>query len=377
VNTQWGAVACALTMLLACLLPASGQTASGQTASYCADPGAVFKARVAYVGINDIELPGSSFSYQTCSAGRYAAGDMGVYRAPLTWSAVEQTPRHYNFSEYDQLVYALALHHVTWLPVLLQPPSFRAKHVAGRTDGILPPSNASQFGAFAAICVRRYGPNGTFWKEYPKLPRMVIHAWQIWNEPNLPSYWWPKPSPAGYTQLLKAAYKAIKHVDPTADVVSAGMPWYSSSIAAVPFLNYMFRHGALRSLTTLGFNGWSPGPEYELDRLIALRQMLDRFGARKVKLWLTEFGWAVGGPRSVYTVSSARNQARDIARFVQLVAAHRRSLELRGIIYYDWRDQPLLGRSDFFGLHTGLLTVSGQVRPALAVVVRAARMLDR
>lgn len=38
---------------------------------------------------------------------------------------------------------------------------------------------------------------------------MGVHAYEVWNEPNIVNFWAPGPDPARYTQLLKLAYPAI------------------------------------------------------------------------------------------------------------------------------------------------------------------------
>jgi hypothetical protein len=54
----------------------------------------------------------------------------------------------------------------------------------------------------------------------------------------------------------------------------------------------------------------------------------------------------------------------------------RKKLKLRGIVYYDWRDQPVYaGGKNFWGLHTGLLTINGKPKPALRWFKKAVRSL--
>jgi hypothetical protein len=44
----------------------------------------------------------------------------------------------------------------------------------------------------------------------------------------------------------------------------------------------------------------------------------------------------------------------------------RSKLKLRGVVYYSWRDSlPYAGRTDFWGLHTGLLDLAGRPKPGL------------
>ncbi len=73
-----------------------------------------------------------------------------------------------------------------------------------------PPENADDFAEFVGAMATRY--------------RGRIHAYQVWNEPNLSREWGGKPvDPAGYALLLKKTYAAIKAADPNAIVITAGM----------------------------------------------------------------------------------------------------------------------------------------------------------
>jgi hypothetical protein len=77
------------------------------------------------------------------------------------------------------------------------------------------------FARFAGAAARRYGPGGTYWREHPAVHEQPIRAWQIWNEPNLSSFWGPYPSAHRYGELVKAAAARIRAEDPDAEVVLA------------------------------------------------------------------------------------------------------------------------------------------------------------
>ena len=69
---------------------------------------------------------------------------------------------------------------------------------------------------------RRYGPNGSFWAENPRLPQRPIRTWQIWNEQNF-KYFVAQPNPAEYGKLVKLSYAAIKGADPGAKLILGGL----------------------------------------------------------------------------------------------------------------------------------------------------------
>ncbi len=89
-----------------------------------------------------------------------------------------------------------------------------------------PPDNTGSFIEFLAQVANRY--------------RGRIHAYQVWNEPNLAREWGKKrPDPAAYTRLLRSAYNTIKPIDPNAIVITAGMaPTTEDSDRAMPDLKF-------------------------------------------------------------------------------------------------------------------------------------------
>jgi hypothetical protein len=92
-------------------------------------------------------------------------------------------------------------------------------------------------------------------------------------------------------------------------------------------------------------------------------------------VWVTELGWATGGPRSDFLVSEAR-QAELLEQTLRALARRREELRIRGVVYFNWRDStPYAGGRDFFGLHTGLLRLDGHAKPALSSYEKVAKTL--
>ena len=85
------------------------------------------------------------------------------------------------------------------------------------------PASPAAFANWAAAVAKRYDGKGAKYFE-------------IWNEPNNPSFWAPRPDPAAYTADLKAAYAAIKNVDPSAIVLSGGLAPEPNSSTSYPRL---------------------------------------------------------------------------------------------------------------------------------------------
>src|SRR4051794_4372297 len=126
-----------------------------------------------------------------------------------------------DYTETDRLGSTAAARRIHVLPVLMSAPGW-----ASRSPGFTraAPSNFDAYAAYAADLVERYGPDGSFWSEHPELPRIPIRRWQIWNEPNLRSFWPDQPWAPDYVRMLQLAHDAIHRADPRAKVVLAGLP---------------------------------------------------------------------------------------------------------------------------------------------------------
>jgi hypothetical protein len=302
---------------------------------------------------------------------------VGLIRQTFDWSRIEIRPLAYDFSAYDGFVAAAAEHGIRVLPILFNPPRFRSSAPAtGADQGTYPPRSAPEMADFAAAAVARYGPNGTLWTERPDVPKLPIRSWQVWNEPNVPAYWASGPDPGEYARLLAEAGRAIKQVDPEAEVVTAGIPESRLGIPAPEFIARLYRAGAKGSFDALGLHPYARDAAGSLDAVRATRRLMDAAGDRS-PIWVTEFGWASGGPESPFTVSPD-GQAERIRASIAGFGRVRRALRLRGFAYFSWKDGAVFqGGSDFFGLYTGLLDRSGEPKPGFEAFKDAVAEVER
>jgi polysaccharide biosynthesis protein PslG len=307
---------------------------------------------------------------------------VGLLRQKFDWDflANGQPPGQLNWTFLDRFMTATSRLGITVMPVLINPPAaITTAPAEGALRGNYPPADLGAIGNFGATLAARYGTNGSFWADHPELPRLPITAWQIWNEPNLPVYWQPAPNAAAYVQMLRLASQKIKAVDPRAEIVTAGLPdsRIKGSVPLLSYLKQMYRAGAAGSFDTLAVNGYAPTGG-GVPKLIAhIRRLTNRLGGRAAALRVTEFGWADRGPerpRGRFTVG--RRQGLYTYQAIRGLWKARARLGLRGIVYYDWRDQPVYaGGKNFWGLHTGLLTMNGRAKPALSWFKKAVASL--
>jgi hypothetical protein len=306
-------------------------------------------------------------AYRQAQLATQSSFGVRVLRETFDWAQIETAPGSYDFSVYDGFVGDAARAGISVLPILFHAPAFRARQSPTLN---YPPTNYADLGDFGAAVVNRYGKNGSFWNEHPDVPKVPIRALQIWNEPNLKAYWGGKPNAKQYSALLKAAYKPIKAADRSVEIATAGMPESRIGVKLKTFIPAMYKAGAKRWFDTLAINPYGRNANAVIKNITSVRQIMRKFHD-SAKIWATELGWSDTGPGSPQRAGPA-GQATQIAKTVKLMVSKRRSLKIRGFVYYGWRDGvPYAGGVDFWGLHTGLLTVDGTPKPAYAAFQKA------
>ncbi|MBN1248315.1 MAG: hypothetical protein JXC32_11705 [Anaerolineae bacterium] len=146
--------------------------------------------------------------------------------------------------------------------------------------------------------------------------RGKVRAYQVWNEPNLAREWGGLvPDPAGYVEVLRTCYVAIKQADPQALVISAGLaPTGSAPPDAIPDREYlvgMYEAGAASYYDLLGLNapGYKAPPEISPDEAADpanpygghsffcfrhvedMRAVMEQYGDGHKQVAVLEFGW--------------------------------------------------------------------------------------
>jgi hypothetical protein len=297
---------------------------------------------------------------------RMGTGGVGTLRINLYWGAVQPTRgAPYDWRHYDQIVGVAALNGIRVLPTVYGSPGW----VARRPN--LPPNKHhwADFRHYVAAAAQRYGRGGIFWQEHPAIPRLPIVWWQLWNEVNSPSFWYRNPKPKQYVRLLRKFHAGIKAGDPSARIVLSGLfptPQVKHGMTGDDFLRGIYRSRGKRLFDAAALHPYSTTPKQALTRVKDMRRTMGQFKDRRAKIWVTELGWATGGPRTPLTVSRKR-QAKYLHRSYQLLAKNRRRLKIPGVIWYSWRDVP--GGGIWFQ-HTGLFNASFAAKPSWFSLVR-------
>ncbi len=157
------------------------------------------------------------------------------------------------------------------------PPSLRGTCSGGgsRQAGAWPPSDPSTYADFVAFLAQRYGTH--------------LAAIEVWNEPDQANqdYFAGPEKPQRYAAILRAAYPAIKQVNPAIPVLAGSLVGS----------NGLF----LRALYAAGIKGYYDGLSVHFYNLVlaslrAIHETQLANGDTK-PLWLNEFGWTSCWPR--------------------------------------------------------------------------------
>lgn len=116
----------------------------------------------------------------------------------------------------------------------------------------------------------------------------TVKIWEIWNEPNIPSFW-DKPDVKLYTLLVKEAYAQAKKADPTCTVIVG-----STSGPGTDWFNGIHDNGGWDYCDGISIHPYAMAGnpiEQGLDKTLRdLKKQFATFGKPK-PIWTTEVGW--------------------------------------------------------------------------------------
>jgi polysaccharide biosynthesis protein PslG len=297
-------------------------------------------------------------------ADQKAAG-VRVVRQLFDWSSIEPTKGSFSWTSTDSFMTSAARGGMEVLPVVLYSPTWASNCPSATTPRQCAPANNSDFGAFLVTLIGRYGPDGSFWRNNPTVPKLPVTAWQIWNEPNFPSFWGGAPNAAEYADMLKTVAPMIRGADPHAEIVVAGMPdsLVRTAIRLVPYLTDLYANGIKGTFDTMAVHAYNETPDGSVGLVQQVRQIMAANGDSS-PIWITEVGWASSGKPYRFTTDLAGQAANIDSLLGQLVARHT-ELGVRGVVEYMWHDGSTQDNvTDRWDLHLGLVFNDYTHKPA-------------
>lgn len=189
-------------------------------------------------------------------------------RLPFRWYVLEPQKGVYDFNKTDRLVSLAQKHNIKVLGLIIGIP----KWASVNNDTISPLGNIGDWKMFVRMLVTCY--------------KGKVTHWEIWNEPDIEKF--RKTTPEEYVEVLKTTYKAIKDMDPSMKVLSAGL------IGKPVYFDKLLSLGMAEYCDIIAFHPYAKTPEKSLKRVKAFLEIMKKHGVDK-PLWLTEIGWHAGG----------------------------------------------------------------------------------
>ena len=290
-------------------------------------------------------------------------------RTMFSWSVMQpEEGGPVDFAQTDRFVRNAARRGISLLPIFTSTPLWARADVNHWW-----PRDASTLRSFVEASVRRYGRGGSFWAEYPDVPRRPLTHWQIFNEPARSKH---------YPPLLRAGHRGAKGADPKAKIVLAGLTGAPHD-TQWDILAHQYRRGKIRRwFDVAAIHLYTGKPENVLEGVRRFRAVMRRNRDGRKPLWLTEFGITASrgrteAPDSQRTLRTTdRGMARFLTKAYALLAANRRRPDIRlGRAYwYTWASS--------YERNTGIFSFAGlnrfadgrlEAMPALAAYRRSAR----
>ncbi len=285
------------------------------------------------------------------------AKTLGVHRVRLAaiWNAVERPRGRYIWRGTDARIGAVLK--AGFVPIITlygtndSYPSADGERNAPPIDG----EALAGFAQFAAATVARYGIGQS---------GMPI-LYEIWNEPNIKTFWKRVPDPEGYARMAETACRAIRAVAPDARVLAFGMEgWPVKTPYRVAAYDLdIYQQWAMRAATPglmacadgISFHPYLPRPEQVLEGEPLLRAYLAKVWRRTVMPLLANTEW--GYPLSMKAGRDGEKQAAIDLRALLIGTGFGRVTNLYQAV--DGGRDP--ARSD---QAYGLVTIDGAIKPA-------------
>jgi hypothetical protein len=272
----------------------------------------------------------------------------------------------YDFTAVDQLQQEAALHGIR-LQLTLTGPAPAWATGNHRVGGRRP--SPARFAAFVRTVALHF--------------KGRVDRYSVWNEPNWDTWLGPAAhAPGLYRGLYAAAYKAVKAVDPRAQVLFGELApqGESHAIAPLKFLRAVFRPGVRLKADGLALHPYqftrAPGvsaggpDDATISSLGRVTQLLDKLArrhalttprGRHLNLYLTEFGYLTKGARA----QTPRVRAAWLADAYRIA---RRNPRVKQLLQFQLVDGPATQR-----WHSAVLTRRGAPLPTYRALLRVVK----
>lgn len=279
-------------------------------------------------------------------------------RFDINWAMVQATQATYDWSTYDSLLTKCSANGIKVLGTPYITPAWARP---SGTNDKCPPTDLNAYATFVKAAVQHFGN--------------AVAAYEIWNEPNISTFWQPTPNVAAYTQLLKLAAAAMRSVNPSVVIITAGLSPVDTgggNLHPIDFIKGIYANGGKDSCTAIShhpycypvlpteFATYSAWSYMSQTTPTSIRSVMADNGDASKPLWITEMGAPTSGPPTdpVRTCSmplgawAIYDQCMQ-ARYLQQVVSVSKTLTWVGPVFiYTYKDRGTntADRENFFGV---------------------------
>lgn len=254
-----------------------------------------------------------------------ASAGIRVVRMDFFWDTIETRKGVYDWSAYDELVRNLEARG-------LQP-----YFILDNSNGLYEQTRATWMGAY---------PSGNYIPA-PQHPASIAAftawasaaaahfsghniIWEIWNEPNLASFWRPRPNATQYSTLANGVCSAIRSADPSAVIVGGAISGFDLTYATAVLSSGLLN--CVDAFSVHPYRSPSSAPETAAGDYAQLAALIAQYtpSARSSKIPILSGEWGY------YTTS---NGGVSTATQAAYVVRQQLSNLLNGVnlsIWYDW-----------------------------------------
>ncbi len=211
-------------------------------------------------------------------------------RFDFDWPSIEPLPGARNWQHTDRVVAAARARGLHIIALLAYTPEWARP--AGTTSRH-PPTNVDHFATFARLAAERYRDHG-------------VSVFEVWNEPNVASFWEPRPDAAAYAQLLRATTTGIRSTQPGATVLTGSTAPAADradglSVAPLTFVRQLYDLGAAPWFDAIGIHPYTfpirpheSVPWNPFVQALEIRALMVARSDSAKTVWATEYGAPTG-----------------------------------------------------------------------------------
>ncbi|RVT63844.1 glycoside hydrolase family 5 [Niallia taxi] len=249
-----------------------------------------------------------------------------IVREDIRWANVEKLKNNYDYTIYDSFNQNLVKNNIRpYYTLGFSNPLYE------ENNSILTEEGRKAFVKFVEKTVKRYSNQNAIW--------------EIWNEPNIESFWSPNfTSIDGYLKLVEETATVIKKYDKSGIIVAPALSGISSH--SLLWLEESFNKGILTYIDAISVHPYrSENPETVIEDYKKLRKLISIYSDKHIPIISGEWGYST----ALAWYGSKLTEKQQAEYLVRMLLVNLYS-NVEISILYDWKnggDNPDEGEQNF------------------------------